>query len=299
MKVTGFTFVRNAIKYDYPVVESIGSILPLCDEFIVAIGNSDDKTRELIESISSSKIKIIDTTWDDTLREGGRVLAIETNKAFDAISSDSDWAFYIQADEVLHEKYHPVVTSAMQDWMDHPVVEGLVFNYIHFYGSYDYIGDSRRWYRREVRIIRNDKNIRSYKDAQGFRKNGHPLKVKPVDATVYHYGWVKPPESLQAKLESFHKLWHDEKWIEKNLPKAEAFDYSDIDSLKLFEGTHPVIMKGRVLQKNWQFSFDPTRKQFSLLAKVLHKMEEWTGWRVGEYKNYKLVKQGKNKTESI
>jgi hypothetical protein len=291
MKVSGFTFVRNAIKYDYPVLESIGSILPVCDEVIVAVGKSDDNTRQLIGSISSPKIKIIDTIWDEALKEGGKVLAVETNKAFDAISPDTDWAFYIQADEVLHEKFHPQVKKSMQHWLDHPQVEGLLFNYIHFYGSYDYIGDSRRWYRKEVRIIRNEKSIRSYLDAQGFRKNGRPLNVKPIAATMYHYGWVKPPESQQAKQESFHKLWHDEKWIEKNLPKTEAFDYSKIDSLKVFDDTHPETMTEKVRQKNWQFSFDPTKRQFSFLARMLHLIEKWTGWRVGEYRNYKIVKR--------
>jgi len=90
MKVAGFTIIRNAIKFDYPVVEAINSILPICDEFIVAVGNSDDETLQLIKSINSPKIKIIETVWDDSLRQGGQVLAIETNKAFDAISKDVD-----------------------------------------------------------------------------------------------------------------------------------------------------------------------------------------------------------------
>jgi len=288
MKVCGFTFVRNAIKFDYPVIESIRSILPLCDEMIVAVGNSEDDTRKIIESIGSTRIKILDTRWDDTLREGGKVLAAETDKAFDAVDTSFDWAFYIQADEVVHEKYLPGLKQSMERWKDDPSVEGLLFDYVHFYGSYDFIGDSRRWYRREVRIIRNDKTIRSFMDAQGFRKNGRPLNVKPADATMYHYGWVKPPESLQAKLESFHKLWHDEKWIEKNLPKTNEFDYSKIDSLERFQGTHPEVMKERITNKNWQFDFDPTKKNFSFISRFLHSIERMTGWRIGEYKNYRI-----------
>jgi glycosyltransferase involved in cell wall biosynthesis len=290
MKTSGFTFVRNAIKFDYPVVESIRSILPVCDEMVVAVGNSEDDTRKLIESIASPKIKILDTIWDDSLREGGRVLAVETDKAFDAIPPYYDWAFYIQADEVIHENYLPAIKAAMERWKDDPRVEGLLFNYIHFYGSYDYIGDSRQWYRKEVRIIRNDKSIRSYKDAQGFRMNGKPLLVKQVEATVFHYGWVKPPESLQAKLESFHKLWHDEKWIEQNLSKEDSFDYSKIDSLDRFTGTHPGVMKERIGRKNWQFDFDPAKKSFGVKAKILHFIEKLSGWRPGEYKNYKIAK---------
>jgi hypothetical protein len=109
MKVAGFTFIRNAVKNDYPVVEAITSILPVCDEFIVALGNGNDETGELIKAINSPKIKIINTVWDDTLREGGAVFADQTDIAFTHISPDADWAFYIQGDECVHEKYLPLI----------------------------------------------------------------------------------------------------------------------------------------------------------------------------------------------
>ncbi len=290
MKVSGFTFIRNAIKYDYPVVESIRSVLPLCDEFIVAVGRSDDGTRDLVRGIGSDIIRIIDTEWDESLREGGKVLAVETNKAFDAVSPESTWAVYIQADEVIHENYLDRLMTEMKRYKDEPQIEGLLLNYLHFYGSYDFTGDSRDWYRREVRIIRNDKKIRSYKDAQGFRKENRPLHVKPVDAWVYHYGWVKPPDYQQAKQQYFHSLWHDEDWIRKNVAGTDQFDYSKIDSLSLFEGTHPSVMKERIEKKNWQFSFDPTKKKLSASKRVLHFIEKKTGWRIGEYKNYKIMR---------
>lgn len=110
--ISGFTIVRNAIKYDYPIVESIKSILPVVDEYIVAVGKSDDDTLGLIRSIQSPKIKIIETIWDDTLREGGRVLAIETNKALAAINPKANWCFYLQGDEVIHEQYHDAILHA-------------------------------------------------------------------------------------------------------------------------------------------------------------------------------------------
>lgn len=288
MKVSGFTIVRNAIKYDYPIVEAITSILPLCDEVIVAVGNSDDATLELIRSISSDKIKIIETVWEESLRKGGKVLADETNKAFAAISKDSDWCFYIQGDEVIHEKYLPAIKSAMQHYKDDTLVEGLLFNYTHFYGSYDYVGNSRQWYRKEIRIVRNNKAISSYRDAQGFRKNGEKLKVKQVDAWVYHYGWVKPPAAQQAKQESFNKLWHDDEWMKKNIPQVEEFDYSQIDSLVHFKGTHPQVMQSRIAKMNWKFLFDPTKQKLSFKQKLTSFIENKFGWKIGEYKNYKI-----------
>ena len=288
MKVSGFTFVRNAVKYDYPVIESINSILPLCDEVVVAVGKSDDGTRTLVESIASQKIRILDTVWDESLRKGGQVLAVETNKALDAVSPDASWSIYIQADEVLHENSYDKLKAAMETWKDDPAVDGLILDYIHFYGSYDFIADSRDWYRKEVRVIRTGRNIRSYLDAQGFRKEGNKLVVKPTGALMCHYGWVKPPESLRSKLKYFHTLWHDEKWMEKNREGIESFDYSRIDSLKRFTGTHPVTMNERVQRQNWAFSFDPSQKIFPPFTRLLNAIERKTGWRIGEYKNYKL-----------
>lgn len=288
MRVCGFTIVRNAIKYDYPVVESILSVLPLCDEFIVLLGDSEDSTRQLIKELGEAKIRIIDSKWDDSLREGGKVLAQETNKAFDLIDASFDWAFYIQADELIHEKYHAEIRKQMFAYKDEKQVEGLLFNYTHFYGSYDYVANSRRWYRKEIRVIKNDKQIRSYRDAQGFRKNEKKLKVKAIDASVYHYGWVKPPELQQAKQENFHKMWHKDEWLQENIVKAEAFDYSQIDSLLNFSGSHPACMQQRIARKNWKFDFKPHKKA-SFKIRVLQAIENISGWRIGEYKNYKLI----------
>lgn len=291
MKVTGFTIIRNAIKYDYPVVEAITSVLPMCDEFIVGVGHSEDGTLQLIKNINSPKIKIMETEWDDSLREGGKLLSVETNKVFDAIDKASDWCFYIQSDEVVHEQYHDTILSAMQKFKNDKNVDGLLFNYIHFYGNYNYVGNSRRWYKKEIRIIRNNKSIRSYKDAQGFRKaDDSKLKVKLIKAFIYHYGWVKPPKAQQAKQENFHKMWHDDQWMKKNIASVDEFDYSNIDSLEEFRGTHPEVMRERIKNQNWNFTHDPSKIKLSFKDKLLMAVEKTTGWNPGEYRNYKLLK---------
>ncbi|WP_431200320.1 glycosyltransferase family 2 protein [Mucilaginibacter sp. P25] len=213
MKVSGFTFIKNAVRNDYPIVEAITSILPLCDEFIVVVGNSDDGTRGLIEGINSPVIKIIDSVWDESLREGGKVFAAETDKAFAAISPDADWCFYIQGDEAVHEKYHPLIKKEMHEALNKPNIEGLLFKYLHFYGSYDYYGHSRRWYRREIRLLKNIKGIHSYRDAQGFRLDDRKINVKLIDAYIYHYGWAKPPQGLTHKVRNFNKFYHDENLV--------------------------------------------------------------------------------------
>ena len=145
MKVTGFSFIRNAEKYNYPVEEALRSILPLCDEIVVAVGNSEDNTRALVAAIDP-RIRIIDTVWDENIKTGGRVLAVETNKAFQAIGADSDWCLYIQGDEVLHEDGYDNLRKAMQQWKDDPAVDGLLLNYRHFYGGYDFCGREKDVY---------------------------------------------------------------------------------------------------------------------------------------------------------
>ncbi len=269
MKVSGFTFIRNAVLLDYPIVAAIQSILPLCDEVVVAVGNSTDDTLALIQNIDP-KVRIIQTTWDDTLRENGRVLAVETDKALAAINPVADWAIYIQGDEVLHEADHPNILKAMTRFEHDQDVDGLLFDYLHFYGSYDYIGVSNNWYKKEIRIIKPGRGIFSFRDAQGFRKApDQKLKVAPANARVFHYGWVKDPQAMQRKQESFHKLWHDDAWLEKNIKVATAFDYEDhIHELARFEGTHPQWIAARIVERNWTFQTDISRNKKSLKNKI-------------------------------
>ncbi|WP_462264290.1 glycosyltransferase family 2 protein [Mucilaginibacter sp.] len=294
MKVAGFTFIRNAVKNDYPVVEAITSILPLCDEFVVALGNSDDATAQLIEQINSPKIRVVHTVWDEQLREGGTVFAQETDKAMAAISTDADWAFYIQGDEVVHEKYLPLIRQEMEQNLYDKKIEGLLFKYQHFYGSYDYYSHSRRWYRREIRIVRNNpKHIHSYRDAQGFRYDNRKLQVKLIDAWIYHYGWVKPPKSLESKVRNFNQFYHDDSWMSENMGTAYQFNFKNADRLLPFTGTHPAVMQRRIAAQNWKMEADPAaiRKHLSPRRKLLQWIEDITGWRISEYRNYKLIKR--------
>lgn len=290
MKVTGFTFIRNAIKFDYPVSEAIRSILPLCDDFIVVVGDSDDGTEDLVGNIDKQKIKIIKSTWDDSpeMKRGGRVFAAETDKALHAIPDDSEWAFYIQGDEVVHEKYLETVYSAMKKWKDTRNVDGLLFNYLHFYGSYDYVGNSPRWYKREIRVIKNDKSIYSFRDAQGFRKMQNvKLKVKPVDAYVYHYGWVKEPQTMMNKIKNATLFYSEIESLRKSA-EGESFDYSGIDALTLFTGTHPRVMKEHIERKNWTFDHDMSFNKLSIRYKTKIFLKKYLSINTF-YENFRIV----------
>jgi glycosyltransferase involved in cell wall biosynthesis len=288
--VSGFTFVRNAIRFDYPLRESLLSLMPLCDEVVVAVGQSDDGTLELVKSLDDGRLKIVETVWDDSLREGGRVLAQQTDIALARCSGD--WCIYLQADEVLHEKDHAKLRSVIAAAHDDPGVEALLMRYLHFYGSYDFIGAGRQWYRQEIRAVRNTGSVVSWGDAQGFRRRDgesfEKLRARRTDVRVFHYGWVKHPRVQMEKQRAANRFWHDDDWIEQNISSGEMFDYSSAHELVPYRGTHPEVMRERIDEsRTWASGFDPR----CLLPKPMAmRITDWvearTGWRIGEYRNF-------------
>ncbi|MCS7297635.1 MAG: glycosyltransferase family 2 protein [Bacteroidia bacterium] len=286
MRVVGGMILRNGIKLGYPFREAILSALPLCEQFYVSVGQSNDGTHEALKEIKDPRLVIVESEWNLSLRKGGSVLAIETNKLIARLPS-ADWVLILQADEVLHEEDYPSLQAAMKEWHHNPRVEGLLFDYLHFYGSYEWIGASRRWYRREVRVIRPYPDIRAYRDAQGFRRGRRRLRVKPAHARIFHYGWVRPPAAQERKFIEMGRLWHEDEWIEKHKPKS--FQYQTNDLLKRYEGTHPRVMTARIAEKDWDFRYEPHMAALSLKERLLGWIERKTGWRVAEFRNYKLI----------
>ena len=286
MTISGFTFVKNGVLLGYPFLESIQSVLPVCDEVVVVVGKSEDDTRERIVALNEKKVKIIDTVWDPDLRTGGAVLAQQTNIAKANISGD--WGFYIQADEVIHEKYLSVIQKAAELHLHNPKVQGLLFGFRHFYGSYKYYGLNRDWYRNEIRMIKNHPDIVSYKDAMGFRDiNNQKLRVKKIPVEMYHYGWVKSPEDQNTKKKLVSLLWHDDESLANNKDYNAVFRYNRRERLEIFKDEHPKVMKERISLMDWKFPYDPTKVKMSLKEKLSMLFENVTGIQIAEYKNYR------------
>lgn len=297
MKVSGFSFIRDAVKLDFPVVEAITSILPICDEFVIAVGEGEDGTAELIESIDSSKIRIIHSKWDPTLFVRGAINAHQTNLALD--DCKGDWAFYVQADEVLHERYLPVVRECMERNLHRAEVEGLLFDYVHFWGSYETYHTAHNWYSREVRVVRNHIGARSWKSAQSFRRNGEKLKVVHSGAKIYHYGWVRHPRVMKAKQKTLDSLHHDSEWVKRKHPEGDGaeLDYGDLRKLGRFKGTHPAVMAKRIAAKSWSVPVEgkrvrrPKHKHETLKVRLLSFVENKVLKRkIAEGRNYILIK---------
>lgn len=295
MKISGFSYVRNGFEYGYPFLEAIRSVLPICDEFVMAVGNSDDGTREAIAKLDPLKIKIIDTHWDMALRKGGKVFAQQANIALDNIAGD--WAIHMQADEVLHENDLSKIVSAIDQYDNDKRVEGFILPFLHFWGSYDYIRTSRRVHKYEVRIFRNDKLVRSYADSQGFRyysskeayesgEKGEKLRVKKINAPVYHYNGVRPDKLQKKKMQTFDFL-HNADTSQENY---DSFNYQDVDRVEKFKGSHPGVMEEKVNAQNHDFVFDPKKAVWKPKDRIMQPIEDLLGFKIGEYKNYRLIK---------
>jgi len=318
MKIDGFSMCRNAVKIYYPVKQSIMSVLPIVDNFIIALGkgDKDDETRKEIESINSPKIRIIDTVWDIEKYSGGSEHARQTDIAKSHCTGD--WLLYLQADEVIHEKDLPAILQRCRYFQDKKEVEALVFNYIHFWGDYQHYQQGHCWYREEIRIIRNLPEIHSWQSAQSFRKipsfdgfeyyrkkGTSKLKAARVDATVYHYGWVRPPDIMQRKNRAFNlnhlgkekvRDQEEKKWYEK------PYDYGNMNRLNCFTGSHPGIMKERIAEFNWEAqlrkrgrtgSYSRIRLKHDLLRyRIISWIEKHLlfGMNLGRFRNFILVR---------
>ncbi|HBS86290.1 MAG: hypothetical protein A2W91_09710 [Bacteroidetes bacterium GWF2_38_335] len=314
MKISGFTMCKNADKLYYPIKAVIESALPIVDEFVVALGDcdSDDNTRDQILSIKSEKIKIIDTVWDIAKFSRGTENAHQTDIAKSHCSGD--WLFYLQADEVVHEKFLPVIKKRCEELLYDKEVEGLLFKYRHFWGDFDHCHDSHAWYKNEIRIVRNDPEIHSWESAQSFRRipgfdgidyrqkvNTYKLKVASSGAEIFHYGWVRPPDLMKRKntaLDTIHK--GKERADEIAAKKQKETDYGPLNKIPLFKGTHPAVMKEWIARFDWedklQYSgeVNPDRETYKherMKYKILTFLENnFLGGRsIGGFKNYKLL----------
>lgn len=258
MKVSGFTIARNAVKFGYPIRESLRSLLPLVDELVVGVGDGEDQTWELVTGLGDPKLKPFRSVWDMTRREGGQLLSEQTNIALSRCTGD--WAVYLQSDEVLHENEIERIRGRLLKHLDQPT-EALSFLYVHFYGSYRTVQDNWcAWYRREVRAVKTGKGIVSVGDAAGFRlKQGERLRRlirADSGAHVYHYGWARPPAVMVEKQQHVVRLYEAE-GTAAAIPEAARINpvqpYDMLGHLRPFTGSHPAVMRPLVDAQDWSF----------------------------------------------
>jgi len=285
--ISGFTIVRNARILGYPVIESIRSILPIVDEFVIGVGASDDDTMEMVSSIGDPKLRIFESVWDMNQPKGGRLLAEKTNEALDRCSGQ--WCFLLQADEVIHERDLPAIEAACVAHAPDDRVEGLLFDYVHLYGSYSVRATMHSAYRREVRIVRRSAGARSVGDAQSFLiDNLRKPRVRLANATTYHYGWVHSPKAMRRKRANRAVLYERPELLRNidQMPVRQAY------GLCRFTGSHPAVMAHVIAQQDWEFEPRLDLRQWkprdckNLASRML---EFVVRRRIGERKKYRLL----------
>ena len=286
MKVSAFTFLKNAQILGYPFLESIESVLPIVDEFVINVGESEDNTLQLIKKISSSKIRIIESKWNNKMTNGGYVYGQQ--KMIAQFNCTGDWLFYVEGDEVYHEEDLQKIRDCMDLHLLNNQVEALVLDFYHFYGNSNSYLDSPGWYRSEARIIKS--SIRSYAPDGLFwlvlekNKVGRYPKAKKINAHCYHYGWVRNEDQMNLKSEKVQKYWGK---------SPVKIDYSQMDQsiIKRFKGTHPKVMNNWLPIKEGLYSVD---KNYQLNKKqkkhrLMIQLERLLGLELSK-KHFKLVK---------
>lgn len=276
MKISLFTFVKNAQILGYPFCESIASALPLADEFIINVGQCEDDTLIILQEWAKRepKLKIIQSVWCDNMCAKGFVYGQQ--KMIAQYNCTGDWAFYLEADEVLHEADLPHLRNLMQQYLNNSQVEAIAFDYLHFYGNKNTYLDSPAWYKKEVRIIKT--SVRSYAPDGLFwlvldknnKKGRYPYAIES-NARIFHYGWVRSNEQMNLKSRQVGKYWSQS---EKDV------DYREIDSsiLCLFSGSHPQAVEkwlkgvdgadGALFQANPNHQLTRREKKHRLLKKL-------------------------------
>lgn len=237
--ISGYTFLRNGVKLGYPFVESLRSLLPLCDEVIVALGDCADGTEEALLAIGDPKLRIIRTQWNERMQDRGFVYAQQ--KMIAHYNCTGDWAFYLEGDEVLHERDIETIRAAVNRHHDDARVEAFAFRYLHFYGSPATLAVSPGWYRTEVRLVRN--TLRWFAPDGLFsvvmdkNKRGRYPRAVLLDTQIYHYGHARRGEYMTKKTASVEKYWGGE-------PRPHAYANIDAQAIAPFAGTHPAIVAG-------------------------------------------------------
>jgi glycosyltransferase involved in cell wall biosynthesis len=286
VSISGFTFIRNGVELGFPFEESIRSLLPLVDEFVIAVGQSTDDTLARVNAFKDPKIRVIETIWNERMADRGFVYAQQ--KMIAQFACTGDWAFYLEGDEIVHEEDLSKIRDSVEKHHGNPEVEALAFDYFHFYGTPQWLANSPAWYRRECRLIRN--TIRSYApDGQYWlvtkeHKKGRNPQAALANAHIYHYGWVRSNELMQKKLDQVSKFW-------SKTSSAVKYSNFDVQVLQPFNGVHPKVVQNWLINcaekdlhiaPNYQLTSREKRHRW------LMKLEKLFGWDFSR-KHYKLV----------
>lgn len=280
-------------------MESVSSLIPLVDEMVICVGDSTDDTEKAVEVLARQfpeKLKVVKSPWDSQKTSNGEELARQTNIAL--AQCRHNICFYLQADEVLDEKEYPTIAEDLARFAVDDALDTLLFRWVHFYGSYFSVIYSKRWYRREIRVIKKDRGLRSFGDAQSFRiwdertKGLRKSRAALSRAHVLHYGWAKEETLMREKFRELGRYWgKDPALLAPDLAPVYHHEFG----ITSFVGAHPAVMQARagerpVAPARWMST--PLRRDFRYWRFwVTDVLEKLFGWRPGEFRSYRSLKK--------
>lgn len=224
--ISGCTILRNGVKLRYPFEESIASYAPICDEIVVCWDpTSEDATAELVRRVASRfpQVRLVESVWDMDNRQEGTELARQTQIAFGHCRRE--WTLYIQADEALHEYYHPALRRlALANKQ-----EGVAFHRTSFFET---LGREIPDHRANglVRLFRTGLG-QSVGDAMHVRVEG---RIIDGGAMLFNYSRLGSDEDIVTRSRNLHRFYHDDAWLADRDKNAEL----DLKT-EAYRGTHP------------------------------------------------------------
>ena len=304
--VSGLTIVRNGQRLDYPFLEAIRSALPICDEFIAVVGQSDDDTLELIRTIDAPHLRIVETVWSKKVRPQKSVLAQQTNIGLQLCQGD--WCVYVQANEVIHERSYGILRELMEKYRNDERVEAMLLERLTFWADYQhYIATYPNRFKFAPRIVRPHIGMYSIRDAMGFAvfdgfsTRGRYPRAMDTGEDIYRYGFVHTREKQAEKLrDDIHHVKKDravsEDYYLRKYPRR---------FIRRFTGTHPGVMQERAANFPEQYDEQDPRCRRTLTLKDRQRLWEtmiYARWGIPRWRHvpYKLVLGGyrpKNRTK--
>ena len=273
--VSGLTIVRNGQRLDYPFLEAIASALPVCDEFIVVVGQSDDDTLEQVRAIDDPRLRIVETVWSQKVRPRKSLLAQQTNIGLHLCQGD--WCLYVQANEVLHERSHGILRGLMEKYRDDERVEAMLLERLTFWADYQhYLGAYPNRFKFVPRIVRPYIGTYSIRDAMSFAvfdrfstRGRYPRSID-TDEDIYRYGFVRSIEKLNEKFRN--AVQHQEK--QRPVAQDHYLRTYPRSFIRRFAGTHPGVMRERVANFPEQYDEQDPRCRTSLTLKERQRLWE-------------------------
>jgi glycosyltransferase involved in cell wall biosynthesis len=279
MIISAWTTTTDCIKYGYPILENIKSMLPLVDEYIIVDGGSTDGTLELIESLNEPKIRIIndeDTKWEYNW-DFWRILH-NFDRGFQECKGDI--VICLDADYVIHEDGYDSIRQSFKDMINDNKIESQ-------YCRYNFMLADRYFFKKDRTLAVNMKLCRENKldikygiDYENWGWGAEPIvfekiengmnmgkllgfygDILKVNTKIFNYGLIFKEDNLitrsqrfryrMAEKNTFSKYkrlnWattEDEVWNEYIHGCLKAFEASKQYPIKLEE--HPKIIQEKI-----------------------------------------------------